>query len=101
MPYTQILDLNAFLYVCFNLFAVLFPESGKNGLFEGDIDLTDHDRVDMSSFGDIDGPIKTNVKRNAQRTRQGLWITRVVPYEIDGNAITGKAGLEGGWVGSL
>ncbi|XP_031568759.1 MAM and LDL-receptor class A domain-containing protein 2-like [Actinia tenebrosa] len=52
-------------------------------LFEADIVLTDHDHVDTRNTGDVDGPSGNIVKRNAARSRQGLWQTRVVPYEID------------------
>ncbi|XP_048582923.1 zonadhesin isoform X2 [Nematostella vectensis] len=51
-------------------------------LFEGDIVLTDHDHVDKTERGDVDGPLVKDPKRNAQRARQGLWKTKVIPYEI-------------------
>lgn len=58
-------------------------------MFEGDIELTDHDHVNTMNTGDVDGPIGNIVRRNAARSRQGLWQTRVIPYEID-SAISGK-----------
>lgn len=51
-------------------------------MFEGDIELTDHDHVDTRDYGDVDGPLGNLLKRNAQRARQGLWLTKIVPYEI-------------------
>ena len=54
-------------------------------LYEGDIQLTDHDQVDLTDDGDVDAPLGASdmVKRNAQRVRQYLWKTKRIPYEID------------------
>lgn len=52
-------------------------------LFESDILLTDHNLVDTRDYGDVDGQLDNEpFKRNAQRVRQGLWITKKVPYEL-------------------
>jgi hypothetical protein len=51
-------------------------------MYEGDIVLSDYDDVDTRNQGDVDGPLTNPVKRNAQRSRQGLWVTKTVPYKI-------------------
>jgi len=53
-------------------------------IYEGDIDLSPDDNVDLSDAGDVDGEnIGVRRKRNAARNRKKLWVTRVVPYEFD------------------
>ena len=51
-------------------------------LYEADIQLSPDDPVDLSDAGDIDGAqLPVRRKRNAERDRKKLWVTRVVPYE--------------------
>ena len=56
--------------------------------YEGDIDLSPDDSVDLSNDGDVDG-LSLRKKRNAARDRKKLWVTRVVPYEYD-SSLPGK-----------
>ena len=46
----------------------------EEDLFEGDILLTDRDKqlVDLRNDGDVDGPLETVSKRNAQRDQNYL-----------------------------
>ena len=53
-------------------------------IYEGDIDLSPDDIVDIRDSGDVDGgQISARRKRNAARNRRKLWVTRVVPYVYD------------------
>ena len=53
-------------------------------MYEADIKLSPDDDVDLRNDGDVDGgllPVRR--KRNAERDRKKLWVTRVIPYEYD------------------
>ena len=64
-------DVNEFLDL-----VIYLATDATSQLFEGDIQLTPEDLAFMKRQ-------RTNSKRNAQRMRQGVWRTKVIPYEID------------------
>lgn len=45
----------------------------KNDLFEGDIKISEYNKLDRRMAAD---------KRNARRDREYLWLNKVVPYEF-------------------
>jgi hypothetical protein len=63
----------------YNLDFFLLAEDVASKLFEGDIQLAPED-LDFLSQSGKDKNIR---KRNAHRTRQRLWRTKIIPYEID------------------
>ncbi|XP_031568762.1 low choriolytic enzyme-like [Actinia tenebrosa] len=74
---------------------IIVTNTGKDQhLYEGDIVLTDHDNVDTRNYGDVNGPIEKTVKRNAQWTRKGLWLTKEVPYEIHSDLVDYKVNIK-------
>lgn len=83
MVCTRLIDLNQY-----DIF-ISFIEIIDN-VFEGDIVLTPNNKVDQSTTGDVDGPLSNSdlnssplsFKRNAQRSRLGIWKTKRVPYEF-------------------
>lgn len=50
-------------------------------IYEGDIELSPDDAVDIRDAGDVDGEQMIRRKRNAARDRKRLWVKRVVPYQ--------------------
>ena len=53
-------------------------------MYEADIKLSPDDNVDLRNDGDVDGgQLPVRRKRNAERDRKKLWVTRVIPYEYD------------------
>ena len=58
------------------------PDNDVN-IYEGDIDLSPDDNVDLRNSGDVDAAQNIRRKRNAARDRKRLWVTRLVPYEYD------------------
>lgn len=52
-------------------------------IYEGDIDLSPDDNVDLRNSGDVDAAQNIRRKRNAARDRKRLWVTRLIPYEYD------------------
>lgn len=53
-------------------------------MYEADIKLSPDDPVDLRDDGDVDGSqLPVRRKRNAERDRKKLWVTRVIPYEYD------------------
>jgi hypothetical protein len=61
-------------------------------LYEGDIVLTHNEsvKVDESNTGDVDGKFEGNVKRNAMRSRESLWKSKVIPYVISSQLTSGE-----------
>ena len=50
-------------------------------MYEADIQLSPDDVVDLRDAGDVDGgQLPVRRKRNAERDRKKLWVTRVIPY---------------------
>ncbi len=51
-------------------------------IYEGDILVTPDVAEQLK---ELQSPVSNATKRNAIRNHRGLWITKIIPYEFDGN----------------